>query len=95
MRLQETNTGTILEVYVKPNAKEFRIDIDGDELVVSCRAIPAKGKVNKELLKQFSRIFNKNVELVSGFTSRQKKFLVYDVEAQEINKILVSICCHE
>jgi uncharacterized protein (TIGR00251 family) len=49
-----------------------------------------KGKVNKELLKQLSRLFNRQVELVSGFTSRQKKFLIRDIEAEEVNRILVS-----
>ncbi len=90
MRLQETAQGVVLDVYVKPNSKEFRLELDGDELVVSCREAPVKGKVNKELLKKFSRLFARKVELVSGFTSRQKKFLISDIEVDEINRILAS-----
>ena len=90
MRLQETAQGVVLDVYVKPNSKKFGVELDGDEVVVFCREVPANGKVNKELLKQFSRLFGRRVELVSGFTSRQKKFLVRSIEAEEANRILVS-----
>ena len=90
MKLQETVQGVILDVHVKPRSKELRLELDEDELVVSCREAPAKGKVNKELLKQFSRLFGHKVELVSGFTSRQKKFLVRDIKAEEVNRILAS-----
>ena len=90
MKLQETALGVVLDVHVKPNSKEFRLELDEDELVVSCREAPVKGKVNKELLKQFSRLFNRKVELVSGFTSRQKKILISNIEAEEVNQILAS-----
>jgi hypothetical protein len=90
MKLQKTVQGVILDVHVKPSSKEFRLELDEDELVVSCREAPVKGKVNKELLKQFSRLFGHKVELVSGFTSRQKKFLVRDIKAEEVNRILAS-----
>ena len=90
MKLQETAQGVVLDVHVKPGSKEFRLQLDDDELVVLCREVPVKGKVNKELLKQFSRLFGRKVELVSGFTSRQKRFLISDIEAEEVNRILVS-----
>ena len=90
MKLQETSEGVIFGVHVKPNAKVFQLKIEDDELLVSCREAPVKGKVNKELLKQFSRLFGRKVELVSGFTSRQKKFLVNDITAQDVNRILSS-----
>ena len=88
--MQETAQGVVLDVHVKPNSKKFRVKLDEDELVVSCREAPVKGKVNKELLKQFSRLFNRRVELVSGFTSRQKKLLISNIEAEEVNRVLIS-----
>ena len=90
MKLQETAQGVVLDVHVKPGSKEFRLQFEEDELVVLCREAPVKGKVNKELLKQLSRLFGRKVELVSGFTSRQKRFLISDIEAEEVNRILVS-----
>ena len=90
MKLQETAEGVVLDVHVKPNAKQFRLELDGDEVVASCREAPVKGKVNKELLKQFSRLFGRKVELVSGFASRQKRFLVRDVDVAGVERILAS-----
>lgn len=89
MKLQQTTQGIVFDVYVKPNAKEFRLQLDEDMLVVLCREAPVKGKVNKELLKQFSRLFGRKVELVSGFTSRQKKFLVADIAVDDVKQVLV------
>ena len=86
----KTAHGVVLDVHVKPNSKKFRVELDGDEVVVSCREAPVKGKVNRELLKQLSRLFNRRVELVSGFSSRKKKLLIRDIEAEEVNRILAS-----
>ena len=77
-------------MHVKPNSKEFRLTIQYDELVVFCREAPIRGKVNSELLKQFSRLFGRKVELVSGFTSKEKKILVRSIETDEANRILNS-----
>jgi uncharacterized protein (TIGR00251 family) len=90
MKLLKTAQGVVLGVRVKPNSKKFRVELDGDELVVSCREAPVKGKVNRELLKQLSRLFNRKVEIASGFTSRKKKILIRDIEAEEVNQILAS-----
>jgi len=90
MKLQETAQGVILDVHVKPKSEKFRVEVDGDQVVVSCREAPVKGKVNRELLKQFSRLFGRKVTLVSGFTSRQKRFLISDIGAEEVNRVLAS-----
>ena len=90
MKLQETAQGVVLDVHVKPKSKKFRVEVNGEEVVVSCREAPVKGKVNRELLKQLSRLFNRRVELVSGFTSRQKRFLISDIGAEEAHRILAS-----
>ena len=79
-----------MDVHVKPNSKEFRLTIQYDELVVFCSEAPIRGKVNSELLKQFSQLFGRKVELVSGFTSKEKKILVRSIETDEANRILNS-----
>jgi uncharacterized protein (TIGR00251 family) len=90
MKLLKTAQGVVLDVYVKPKSKKFLVELDVDELVVSCREAPVKGKVNRELMKKLSRLFNRRVEIVSGFSSRKKKLLIRDIEAEEVNRILVS-----
>ena len=90
MKLLKTAKGVVLDVYVKPKSKEFRVELDVDELVVSCREAPVKRKVNRELVKKLSRLFNRRVEIASGFSSRKKKLLIRDIEAEEVNRILAS-----
>jgi uncharacterized protein (TIGR00251 family) len=90
MKVQEIAQGVVLDVYVKPKSEKFRVEIDEEEVVVSCREAPVKGKVNRELVKKLSRLFNIQVEIVSGFSSRKKKLLIRDIEAEEVNRILAS-----
>jgi uncharacterized protein (TIGR00251 family) len=88
MSFYETKHGVILEVSVKPSSKEFKIVTEGDEIVVFCREEPVKGKVNRELVKEFSRLFHKRVELVSGFTSKRKRLLIRNAERGEVEPFL-------
>lgn len=90
MEIQEIAQGVVLDLYVKPKSKKFRVEIEEDMLIVSCCEAPVKGKVNREVLKQLSRLFSRKVELISGFTSRQKRFLISDIGAEEVKRILAS-----
>ena len=88
MKLTETKDGVIIEVYVKPNQPKFKIAIDSDDIVVFSTEEPVKGKVNKELLKEISKLFNAKVELVSGAASRQKKLLIRNIDKSKLESIL-------
>jgi len=88
MELHQVSGGVVVSVFVKPNSKRFRLKVEGDEVVVSCRESPVKGRVNKELMKELSGIFKKRVEIVAGFTSRQKKVLIRDISINEASSIL-------
>jgi len=90
MKVQETKQGMILDVFVKPRSKEFKIMVEEDKIVVFCEEKPVKGKVNKELVKELSRFFHRKVELVSGFTSNQKRLLIKDAEKSEVERVLSS-----
>lgn len=88
MRLQEAVEGIVMEVYVKPRSKQFQLAVEDDEIVVYCREAPVKGRVNRELIKGLSRLFERRVEIVSGFSSKQKKVLIEDISLKEVNEIL-------
>ena len=47
-----------------------------------------KGRVNRELIRELSRLFKRRVEILSGFSSRQKKILIRDIDAEEVKQIL-------
>jgi len=88
MKITETKDGTIIEIYVKPNSQKFEVILEGNEVFVRCTEEPVKGKVNKELTKAFSKLFHTKVEIVSGFTSKQKMLLITGIEKSEVERLL-------
>ncbi|MFA4668624.1 DUF167 family protein [Pyrococcus kukulkanii] len=88
--LKETGKGTIIQIIVKPNAKENKIEgIDPwrNRLKVSVKAPPVGGKANKELVKFLSRFFGAEVEIIRGETSRDKDILV-KLKIEEVKRAL-------
>ena len=88
MKIIETKDGLILELVVKPRSKVFRIKVEGDNVAVFCREEPIKGKANREIIREFSKLFRRKVEIVSGFSSRQKKLFIRDVKRSDVEPIL-------
>jgi uncharacterized protein (TIGR00251 family) len=91
MKLTETKDGTIIEIFVKPNQPKFKVKIDKEEILVFSTEEPEKGKVNREILKELSRLFNIKVELVSGATSRKKQILIRNASKQDIGNLLQNL----
>ncbi len=88
MSIKETKDGTIITIFVKPNSPKFSVELDGGEIVVHSTEEPVKGKVNKEIIKEISKLFCAKVEITSGKTSKQKKLLVIGKGKKEIEDIL-------
>lgn len=88
MSLKETSDGVLITIFVKPNSPKFSLELDGEEIVVHATEEPEKGKVNKEILKELTRLFHAKVELVSGATSRQKQLVVSGVKKADLEKLL-------
>jgi len=88
MELLKTDQGVVLNVYVKPDSREFKIEIEDEGLVVHCRESPVKGKVNRELTKELSKIFKRKVDIISGFNSKQKKVMIKDSSLEEVKHAL-------
>ena len=88
MNTRETSDGTIITIFVKPNSPKFKIELDMDEIVVHATEEPEKGKVNKEILKELTKLFHAKVELVSGATSKQKQLLITGLKKVEIEQLL-------
>ena len=88
MKIVETKEGCILDVSVKPRSREFKVALEADEIVIRSTKEPVEGKVNKELVKELSRLFHRQVELVSGFTSKDKKLFVEGARKSEVEDLL-------
>jgi uncharacterized protein (TIGR00251 family) len=88
MKITETKNGTIIEVFVKPNQPKFAVKLDGDEIILLCTNEPVKGKVNKEIIKELSKLFQAEIEIISGLTSRQKRLLVRNISKNHAESLL-------
>lgn len=88
MRVTETKEGCVLEVTVKPRQRNFKVTVEGEDIAVFCTEEPVKGKANKEIIKELSKMFHRQVELVSGFASREKRLLVKNVKKIEVEEFL-------
>jgi len=78
----------IFDVKVKTNAKEARIRRKNLTLFVDVKAQPKEGKANEELLKQLKKLFKRDIEIVKGHSSKEKKVLVHNLTPQDASKIL-------
>jgi len=88
MSIKETKDGVLLSIFVKPNSSTFSIQLDGDGILVHSTEEPEKGKVNKEILKELTRLFQARVELVSGATSKEKQLFVAGISKEELKDII-------
>jgi uncharacterized protein (TIGR00251 family) len=88
MNITETKEGSVVEVFVKPKSREFKIKVEADEIVVFCTEKPVEGRVNKELVKELSSLLRRKVELVSGFASKKKRLLIRGMSKNEVETVL-------
>jgi len=88
LKAVETRNGVLLDVHVKPRSGNFKAFIEGDDVIAYCSEEPQGGRVNRELVKELSKLFHKKVELVSGFASRDKRVLVRDAVKSEVEQAL-------
>jgi uncharacterized protein (TIGR00251 family) len=81
--------GVLISIFVKPNSSKFAIEIDDEGIiVVYATEEPERGKVNKEILRELTKLFHAKVELVSGATFRQKQVIIMGVKKEVIEQVL-------
>jgi uncharacterized protein len=88
LSIKETKEGIILPIFVKPNSPKFKIELVGTEIIVYSTEEPNKGKVNKEIMKDASKFFGFQVEIVSGLTSRKKVLLLRNANRASVETCL-------
>jgi len=90
MKLLQTSKGVVLEIKVKPKANKFEIQRN-DEIIVFCKEAPVKGRVNREVEKELTRLFKRKVAIVSGFVSRKKTILIEKTNVEEVKCVLAAL----
>ena len=93
-RNQKDPNRFLLSICAKPDAREDRIYQDGDLLCVDISTPPVKGKATSDIIKFMAKrlqISSSQITLISGGTSRDKKFEIYVpgiTENQLLTKLL-------
>jgi uncharacterized protein (TIGR00251 family) len=79
MRVKQNN-GSILQVKVKPNARENRLTESKDGVwLASIKALPVDGKANEaliELVAEHFKVRRRQVSIAAGSTSRLKRLFI-------------------
>lgn len=88
MSTNETKDGTTIKIFVKPKSPKFKIELDGNEILVYATEEPEKGKVNKEIIKELGKLLGFRVEIVSGLTSKQKVLIFRGIHKSEVESKL-------
>lgn len=92
LALEPRADGVVLKVRAAPGASRERvIGEHGDALKIAVQAPPEKGKANQAIaavLAQALGLAARDIELVSGATARDKRFLVRRLAPDELRKRL-------
>ena len=90
MSIKEVKDGVILEVYVKLKSGKFSIEFKDNEIVIRCTEPPVKGKANKEIERELSKLFRRKVVIVSGHRAPHKRILVYGLGSENVKRAIVN-----
>jgi hypothetical protein len=94
--LEPHHNGVILPVRAQPGSRksELRGEQDG-ALKVAVTQVAEKGKANKAIVEYLAKqlgLRKSQIELISGETSAQKKFLVRDVSIDQLRAAIDARC---
>lgn len=85
--LEERKDGLLLRVKVKPCSQRFEVgDVNPwrNHLEIRVASKPSRGKANLELLDRLVSMLGRDIRIVAGKKSREKKLLVEDISPEEI-----------
>lgn len=89
--LEQKENGTLLRVKVKASSEKFEVGETNpwrNHLKIKVSSPAEKGKANRELLNELKSILDRDVEIISGRKSREKKLLIKKDLVEEVKKSL-------
>lgn len=90
IELQTHDEGVILPVHAQPGARRSGVVGEhGGALKVAVTQAPEKGKANKAIIAVLAKSLHlkkSQIELLSGATSTQKRFLLHSVQTNDVRQ---------
>lgn len=89
--ISQKGNDVLVDIEVTPNSKNFQFGEFNswrNRFEVRIKEIPQKGKANKEIVKQMSKLFGSDVGIFKGQKSSQKTLIFHNSNKEDIiNKI--------
>lgn len=90
--ITDSKNGAIIQVHATPRASKSQIQgLHGDALKIRLQAPPVDGKANETLIEFLAETLGlpqRQITLLSGQTSRQKRLNLQGVTAHQVTQIL-------
>ncbi|MBO8136658.1 MAG: YggU family protein [Desulfotomaculum sp.] len=90
--IKEQEGGVVFKVRVQPRASKNQVSgVLDDAVKIRLTAPPVDGEANKVLCQYLAKIFKvakKQVQIVSGHTSRSKLVCLENVSAEQVKNVL-------
>ena len=89
--IKEVEDSILVDIEV--STKSNRFEISGynewrERIEIRIKSPPLKGKANKEIIDEFSKLTKNPVEILSGLKSRQKTLKIYNLSKSQFMDIL-------
>lgn len=89
---KQTASGVEVAIYVQPNsAKTQIIGEHNGQIKIKIKAPPSEGRANEEVIEFLSellRLPQKNIHLIKGEKSREKKILIENMPLEKLQQLL-------
>ena len=85
--ISSADNNVFVYIEVSPNSNKFQISGFNEwrnRFEIRIKQVPQKGKANKEIVKELSKIFNCDVSISKGEKSSQKTIVCYNVSIDDI-----------
>lgn len=80
--IKEVHDGILVDIEVSPKSKKFEITGYNEwreRIEIRLKSPPLKGKANKEIVNEFSKLTKSDVEIISGLKSHHKTLKLYNI----------------
>lgn len=92
--IAETNDGVVLSLHCQPGAKASRVvGLHDDRLKLQVQAPPLENRANEALVAWLAvqlSLPRKQIEILTGQTSRQKRVLVRGATLEQVERLLAT-----
>ena len=89
--VNEAQDGILVDIEVSTKSNKFEISGYNEwrnKIEIRIKSPPLKGRANKEIINEFSKLTKNPVEIISGLKSRQKTLKIYNMSKSGFLKIL-------